>query len=553
MPQVEAFLARTPQQILQAWAGVADPLSDRTAGPCWIALRQGGRVLASGWQDSGSLSMDLSHARAALATGETPDLIELCLTHGWQDVPAEELVRRFANSSRGLRGLEIRHGATLLRIAPSTTIACNRAPLRELERLAQRARLSIEDFARAAKFRSFAADQILILPGEDRCIRLWRGGSIVAPAETGAPMLRETISGLSSWMMASLQDDGRMTYKYWPSRGREASSNNTIRQFMATVALGRIARRSADPGEAGAACRNLAYNMHRFYLDHDGFGTIIYEGKAKLGAMALAALAVLEFREAGLLQPGEYGREYEALIRGILHLWQQSGEFHTFLLPRERNDNQNFYPGEALLFLAALHRQTRDRALAARFMTSFRWYRDWHRANPNPAFVPWHAQAYVMFHEDQPEPELADFIFERCDWLLEMQQWGGRLPEDFQGRFYNPAHPEYGPPHASSTGVYMEGLADAWRLALRLGDETRAARYAEALRRGLRAVRQLQYRDRQADAWYVSRPEKVMGGMRTETYNNEIRVDNVQHCLMALLKLDAEPGFPWRAAGNLPV
>jgi hypothetical protein len=28
-----------------------------------------------------------------------------------------------------------------------------------------------------------------------------------------------------------------------------------------------------------------------------------------------------------------------------------------------------------------------------------------------------------------------------------------------------------------------------------------------------------------------------LGGLRTETYNNEIRVDNVQHGLMGLLKL----------------
>ena len=548
MPQDQAFLARDPRQILQAASGVCDPLSDPTAGPSWVALRRGGKVLASGWQNSGSLSADLSLAQATLAEGERPDLIELCLTHGWQTIPAEKLAQRFANVSRGLRGIEISHGETFLRIAPTTTIATNRAPLRALERLALQARMGIEDFARAAAFRSFAADQILILPLENRCIRLWRGGTVVAPDEVGAPLLRETIDGLSAWMLANLRDDGRMTYKYWPSRGSEARSDNTIRQFMATVALGRIAGRSGKEGDKAAARSNLAYNLGRFYLDHNGLGTIIYEGKAKLGAMALAALAVLEFREAGILGPEDHQTEYEALIRGVMHLWQEDGAFHTFLLPRDRNDNQNFYPGEALLFLAALHRQTRDPVLAARFMASFRWYREWHRANPNPAFVPWHAQAYVMFHEDQPEPELAEFVFERCDWLLEMQQWGGSLHEDFQGRFYSPAHPEYGPPHASSTGVYMEGLADAWRLAIRLQDGPRAARYAQALRRGLRAIRQLQYRDRNTDAWYIAHPERVMGGMRTESYNNEIRVDNVQHCLMALLKLADEPDFTWQTA-----
>ena len=315
---------------------------------------------------------------------------------------------------------------------------------------------------------------------------------------------------------------------------------------MATVALGRIARRSGQAADAEAARRNLAYTLGKYYARAEGVGTIILDGKAKLGAMALAALAVLEFREAGLIGAETHQEEYDGLCAGVAHLWQTDGAFRTFLVPAERNDNQNFYPGEALLFWAALHRQTRDPALAGKCLTSFRYYRDWHLAQPNPAFVPWHSQACVMLHEDLGHDDLARFVLDRNDWILEMQQWGGRLHPDFEGRFYNPARPDFGPPHASSTGVYMEGLADAWRLARRLGDSPRAARYALALRRGLRAIRQLQFRDREIDAFYISRPEAVMGGLRTEAYNNEIRVDNVQHCLMALLKLEAEPDFPWQ-------
>jgi hypothetical protein len=37
--------------------------------------------------------------------------------------------------------------------------------------------------------------------------------------------------------------------------------------------------------------------------------------------------------------------------------------------------------------------------------------------------------------------------------------------------------------------------------------------------------------------YYVARAERVRGGIRTEAYDNTIRVDNVQHGLMALLKI----------------
>ena len=48
-------------------------------------------------------------------------------------------------------------------------------------------------------------------------------------------------------------------------------------------------------------------------------------------------------------------------------------------------------------------------------------------------------------------------------------------------------------------------------------------------------MRQLQYRDG-VEAFYVARRPRVDGGIRTEAYDNEIRVDNVQHGLMGLLK-----------------
>ena len=53
--------------------------------------------------------------------------------------------------------------------------------------------------------------------------------------------------------------------------------------------------------------------------------------------------------------------------------------------------------------------------------------------------------------------------------------------------------------------------------------------------RGIRSLAQLQFRD-DLDAYYVSQKERVIGAIRTESYNNEIRIDNLQHGLMALLK-----------------
>jgi len=513
--------------------------------PVWIAWRRSGKLVQAGWVNAPTLQEAFVQAKG-FPDASKSTAVELCIPYNFRPVPPEQFNRVFVNSARGRIGIEIRLGTATHRIPPTLTIANNRRLMREIEIFAHTLNIPVIELQQKASVSSFAGRQFLCeLRPDAQPIELFRGNLVIRHDELGPAMLNDVVQKLSSWMLNNLHPSGRMTYKYWPSRGEESRADNTIRQFMATVALGRIAQQTPTESNRDAFRRNLEYNLGRYYAEIRGFGAILLDGKAKLGAAALSALAILESRQAHLIGPEEYQREFEGLCRGIDHLWQPDGAFRTFLVPEDRNDNQNFYPGEALLFWAALHRQTRDPSLADKCLQSFKFYRDWHFRNPNPAFVPWHSQAYAMLYEDLQVSALADFIFARNDWLLEMQQWGGTLDADLWGRFFNPERPEYGPPHASSTGVYMEGLADAWHLARELGDSVRADRYAKTLRRGFRSIAQLQFRDPESDMFYISRQRQVLGGLRTTAYNNEIRVDNVQHCLMALMKLNKTPDFPW--------
>src|SRR5690606_10034549 len=123
-----------------------------------------------------------------------------------------------------------------------------------------------------------------------------------------------------------------------------------------------------------------------------------------------------------------------------------------------------------------------------------------------------------------------------------MEVWEESAYDDEKGRFHS-REKDYGVPHASATGVYIEGLIDAYEMAKRLGDEKRQARYALSLSRGIRSVMQLQFVD-DVDMYYVTDRERTRGGLRTDTIRPEVRVDNVQHVLMGVLKvLDRfEPG-----------
>ena len=123
-----------------------------------------------------------------------------------------------------------------------------------------------------------------------------------------------------------------------------------------------------------------------------------------------------------------------------------------------------------------------------------------------------------------------------------MQQWDG-IDDDVRGRFYDPNRRHFGPPHASSTAVYCEGLADAAALARNVGHFARAASYERAVAHGMRSLRQLQFRD-ERDAFYVARRQRVMGALRTTVYDNAVRVDSAGHALAAALKASHPIRFP---------
>jgi hypothetical protein len=82
----------------------------------------------------------------------------------------------------------------------------------------------------------------------------------------------------------------------------------------------------------------------------------------------------------------------------------------------------------------------------------------------------------------------------------------------------------------------MEGLICSYQLAAAVGDRVRADRYRRSLLRGLRSLMQLTFAD-DVDLYYVVDRERVRGGVRTTEYENEIRVDNVQHNLLGIMEI----------------
>ncbi len=507
--------------------------------PVGVVFRGHGVLYARTWATGGSV---IDNLRKAVAQGRREigpekvarvDTFQVSLTHTYKsswNISGQP--KTFSKRLRGLLGLELRAGAAVERFAPSYFTATNRSPKRVMKLFSEAHKVSGFSLTDGGSIRTFESEEIFVPLDRAKKPRKVRRGNQYVPLKN---VTRKRIEGLADasikWLSQSVGPEGRMVYKYWPSTGKESKKNNILRQWMGSFALVQGAKYKNDPKLFQIAEKNIDYNLKTFYRQEGAYGLLEYKEKVKLGTLAFAVLAIINHPNRN-----KWVRYERAIRATIASLWNANGSFNTFYKPKTRNDNQSFYPGEALLLMAELYELEKNPALLKKALKSFRYYQTWHNENYNPAFIPWQTMASYRFWKFTKNPELSDAIFKMNDRLILMQQWRFASEfKDLKGRFYSKGG-LYGPPHASSTGIYIEGLADAYRLALELKDTARQEKYARAIQRGFRSLMQLQFTNN-IDMFFVgeNNRRKVYGGFRTTVYDNGIRTDNVQHSLTAAL------------------
>lgn len=507
----------------------------------YVAFYQNGRWLGEAWGQGKGLKGAISDAyeKAKSKSDREPTDAMLVVPTDRTLLSVHNFGANFSNVHRGMRGAFVEpkdDSGDAFRLSPTKTVATNRAIKEELSNQAKERGLDLGDWVQQSNVYSFEARQFYIpLDRDAPAEETLRGNRVIDVSEVTQDSVQHFTDLLSEWMFNNLQANGRMTYLYYPSSGREARSNNMIRQWMATVAMGRVANLNPDENLHGRVQKNIEYNLQQFYKSEGDLGWIEYRGTAKLGAAALAMISIIEHpaRE-------KFAKYEQGLFNVTKHLWKESGEFDCFYKPEERNSAENlhnFYPGETLLGWSFLYLEEPDEQLLDMSMKSFRYYKGWHLRNRTAAFIPWHTQAYYNLWTQTKSDALRDWIFEMNDWLVDVMQANSRVAyDDTIGRFYDAKTGRHGVPHASSTGVYIEGLIDAFALAREIGDKKHEEKYRKAIVLGLRSSMQLQFQDEQ-DMFYATNKKRLRGGMRTTVYDNEIRVDNVQHVLMGVQKV----------------
>lgn len=360
-------------------------------------------------------------------------------------------------------------------------------------------------------------------------INLSRGMMYVSPEWVSPAGLDEAMEHIAEYMMYRQQPSGLFSYQYEPSNNRYSAEDNDVRQAGAVVAMAVHARRSGRSAPLAAANLGLE-RFRRMIVPVPGMATAAFvrtpDEQNKLGVTALVALAMAEHPQAD-----RYSAERRKLVSGMLWLQRPSGMFVTAFPPAQEIEGQEYFPGEALVALAADYALDPTEPVLEAFDRGINFYRGFFRGDPSPAFASWQAQAFARMASKTKRKDYADYTFELMDWLAPMQLTSANC--DWPELYGGIASYQYGRAGVA-TASYLEGFADALWLARAVGDTDRAARYEELVRNAARFVIQLQVRPE--EAYYVRSPRDAVGGIRTGPALNLLRIDHCQHALVALIK-----------------
>ena len=279
--------------------------------------------------------------------------------------------------------------------------------------------------------------------------------------------------------------------------------------------------------------------MHSSVSTPTGGAVYLYQGRCKLGGLALAIVALLEGRKA----LGETGwDEAIAALGQVLLEMELSNEPGRYFQSFEASTHQklltpdsHYYPGEALLALVTLHGAFPKGpwlAAAQRAATYLIRVRDGDqiRAGKVPREDHWLTIALSALYRFDPDPDYAAIVFLQAERMAG-NQYQANDPEPWRigaGR----RHPT---PSYPSTATQTEALNAAWELARVFGDDEAVERYSRAALRSAQFLMRVQYTESGDGGARFPHPERALGGWAQDKDRARIRIDFVQHGLSALV------------------
>ena len=351
----------------------------------------------------------------------------------------------------------------------------------------------------------------------------------------------------AAWLVRHQLANGHYRYEFQPAapaangeskKGTWTRSDSIVRQAGCAWSIAALA--TAYRGEQGegpkaldqrftASAMRAIGGLAKTSLHRNGPGGLHYlasqDGQARLGAIPLLLLALTDLR-----LPKYQAELQRHLTRTCLALQQSDGSFSTAVRGLEMEGSERYFAGQIALALARRYfvdkRPRTDEAVRG----AISHYREWWASdNEDLSFAAWMLQACESHVRHTPNADSKAnahaFAFEMADWALTQQHdvdhpnplWVG----GYQGS------PGIG------TAAYTEGMIRAFAIATLAKDEARIERYRRSVATGLRFLLQLQIE--RSDLAFIG-AEDHLGAVRGSLRLRNLRCDNAQHFLMAMLR-----------------
>ncbi len=317
---------------------------------------------------------------------------------------------------------------------------------------------------------------------------------------------------LATYILHSIGSDGIPCYWLNPVTGEKQHTGTSARSLHGLLTLDSAGRFFGERAWCETAERGF-----RYCLSHVSNGSVYLPDRSAgtLGdCVLLAALA----RGGTNLVHAEPARQ---IATALASLFRQDGRISAFPKRLEFPDDQDYLPGGVLWAIGEYCRATGFPHPVTAANVEF--YRRRFSAVPNWGMAGWQPQGWRAIYELTGDRAQAEVAFECADWAVNQQlEKNGAFLEDL-----SPDEPSF------DSGFIAEGIAAAWAIALECGDHRRATRYEQSWRDAMRFLQTLFIYP--GDNFGMASGELAIGGVRCMLSRSDIRIDQVSHCLSALV------------------
>jgi hypothetical protein len=402
--------------------------------------------------------------------------------------------------------------------------------------IGKRANVSAEQVAGMETYRFDVADRLESATAGRPPVRLYR--TMPTRIKTIDPdLLLRALRAGADYLTRATEKDGRFNYKYDPVTDTKLKGYSMLRHAGTIYAMMCAFDEQHDPAVLEAAKRAIGYMKGHFKAVGDGNYIIDGEGEEqqKVGGAGLALVAFAQYAtttdDKGDLEA------MRSLARFILQQQYADGHFKanddlTKEMPGAPKGKKEtwYYPGEAILGLMRLYALDPDPKWlsAAKRATDFLInVRDAKKTIKEQIPDHWLSYALHDLYVVTKDPAYPDHAKKIAEEILGAVRKNDALPyEDYRGSFV-----EEGESTLSATR--LEALTSTLQLERYALEDTKHLMPTALDVAAFSVSQQLD-----VDGAYFARvPAKAIGGVRESLFNDDIRIDYVQHAMCAWLRL----------------